>query len=87
MPRPGWRQLVRVLCILYAFCGTSTRCHVPREAVASRVPGELRGTVYKALRRLVNLGLVWEKSHGPGRRGYGLTKEGVRLARELCGFE
>ncbi len=84
-PRPTRQQLVRVLCGLYVLCGPSIHCHVPAEAVAATLPRHERGIVSKALRRLVALGLVWEKSHGPGRKSYGLTREGVRLAREICG--
>ena len=84
-PKPAWRQLLRILCILYTFCGTSTKCHVPPEAVARKLPRDKRDLAPKTLRRLVALGLAWEKSHGPGRRSYGLTREGVRLAKELCG--
>jgi len=78
------RQLTRILCILYALCGASTKCHVPPEAVAHRLPREARGMVPKALRRLAAMGLAWEKTHGQGRRSYGLTKEGVELAKQLC---
>ncbi|BES81920.1 hypothetical protein [Pyrodictium abyssi] len=82
--RPRREQLRIALCALYRICGLSTRCHVPPEAVA-RLPREARGIAAKALKRLVALGLAWEKTHGPGRRSYGLTKKGVELARELCG--
>jgi len=82
-PKPPPYMLRAVLCALYSYCGSSTKCHVPPEAVAHRLPREARGVAYKALRRLVSMGLVWEKSHGP-RRSYGLTKEGVRQARETC---
>ena len=83
-PKPTPRQLTRILCILYAFCEASTKCHVPPEAVAHKLPREARGITHKALKRLVAMGLVWEKTHGPGRRSYGLTREGVELARQIC---
>ena len=83
-PKPPPYMLRTALCALYALCGSSTKCHVPPEAVASRVPRDTRGLIPKALRRLVAIGLVWEKTHGPGRRSYGLTKQGVEFARRLC---
>jgi len=86
-PKPTPRQLLRILCILHALCGSSTKCHVPPEAIAHRLPREARGTVAKALRRLTAKGLVWEKPHGPGRKSYGLTRKGVRTAEQLCGSE
>ena len=86
-PKPPPYMLRAALCALYALCGASTKCHVPPEAVAHRVPREMRGHIPKALKRLVAMGLVWEKTHGPGRRSYGLTKKGVIEAREVCGEE
>ena len=86
-PKPTARQLLRVLCILYALCGASTHCHVPPEAVARKLPREKRDQAPKTLRRLAAMGLAWEKTHGPGRRSYGLTREGARLAKQLCGEE
>ena len=85
VPKPTSAQLARVLCGLYAVCGASTKCHAPPEAVAATLPRHERGTVAKTLRRLVVMGLAWEKTHGPGRKSYGLTREGVQLAREICG--
>ena len=87
VPKPTWRQLLRILCILQSYCGSSTSCHVPLEAVAQKLPREKRDLAPKALRRLVAMGLAWEKSHGPGRRSYGLTREGAGLAKQLCGGE
>ena len=78
------RDLVRTLCIIYLLCNGSTRCHVPLEAVESKVPGHERGRVKKALRELVKKGLVYEKTHGKGRRSYGLTREGVGKANLYC---
>jgi len=86
-PKPTHEALHAVLCALHRLCGSSTRCHVPPEAIAHRLPREARGIVPKALRRLAAIGLVWEKSHGPGRRSYGLTREGAVKAREICGGE
>ncbi|BES82744.1 hypothetical protein [Pyrodictium abyssi] len=75
-PKPPPYMLRAVLCALYSLCGASTKCHIPPEAVARRLPREARGMASKALRRLVAMGLAWEKSHAPGRRSYGLTKKG-----------
>ena len=84
-PKPTTEELRLALCALYLICGTSTKCHAPMEAIAAKTRRDLRGAVPKALRRLAAMGLVWVKSHGPGRRSYGLTKEGARLATEICG--
>ena len=85
VPKPTPEALHAVLCALHRLCGASTRCHVPPEAVTRKLPPELRGQAARALRRLAAMGLVWVKTHGPGRRSYGLTREGVRLAKQLCG--
>lgn len=82
--KPTMEELRLALCALYLICGSSTRCHAPPEAIAAKARRDLRGAIPKALRRLAAEGLAWEKSHGPGRRSYGLTREGVRLAKELC---
>ncbi len=84
MAKISERDLIRALCIIYLLCGESTHCHVPLEAVESKVPGHERGKVKKALRELVARGLVYEKSHGKGRRSYGLAREGVRKASLYC---
>ena len=83
-PKPTVEELRLALCALYTICGPSTRCHAPPEAVASKARRDLRGAIPRALRRLAAMGLAWEKSHGPGRRSYGLTKQGVELAKQLC---
>jgi len=83
-PKPTLETIHATLCALYRLCGASTRCHMPQEAVTRKLPLELRGLAAKALKRLVAMGLVWEKTHGPGRRSYGLTREGVELARQIC---
>ncbi len=78
------RDLIRVLCIIYLLCGGSTWCHVPLEAIESKVPGHDRGKIKKIVRKLVTKGLVYEKSHGKGRKSYGLTKEGVKMVLTYC---
>ena len=84
MAKISERDLVRTLCIIYLLCGGSTHCHVPLEAVESKVPGHERGRIKKALRELIAEGLVYEKRHGKGRRSYGLTGEGIRRAHIHC---
>jgi len=84
-PKPTIEELRLALCALYLICDLSTKCHAPLEAIAAKARRDLRGSIHKALRRLVAMGLVWEKSHAPGRRSYGLTREGTRVAKELCG--
>lgn len=83
-PKPTREQLRITLCILYRLCRGSAKCHVPPEAVAAKLPRDRRDAAHRALRRLVAMGLAWEKTHGPGRRSYGLTKQGVELAKQLC---
>ena len=67
-PKPTREELRLALCALYLLCGSSTRCHAPPEAVAAKARRDLRGSIPRALRRLAAMGLVWEKSHGPGRK-------------------
>ena len=84
VPKPKEYELEAVLCALYAKCNGSTHCHVPLEAIKVKLRKELWPILRRALRELVVEGLVYEKRHGKGRGSYGLTKEGVRRAREIC---
>ncbi len=80
-------DMIAVVCAIYKRCGyrASIHCHLPLEAVLSEFPPWLRGYYKKVLRKCVSKGLVYEKHHGKGRRSYGLTREGVRLALAYCG--
>ncbi len=74
MTRISEEDMIRVLCIIYLLCGGSLWCHIPLEAIESKVPGHDRGKVKKIIRKLIARGLVYEKHHGKGRRSYGLTR-------------
>ncbi len=78
------RDMIRVLCIIYLLCGGSPKCHIPLEAIESKVPGHERGKIKKVVKELVTRGLVYEKPHGKGRKSYGLTREGIRTALNYC---
>jgi len=78
------RDLDRTLCIIYLLCGESKWCHIPLEAIESKVPGHERGKIKKAVKELLAKGLIYEKKHGKGRRSYGLTEKGLREARKTC---
>lgn len=70
-----------ILCALYRLCVASTRCHVPREAILSKVPPWLRGYYKRFIREAERLGLIYRKG---GTKSYGLTKAGVAVARREC---
>lgn len=82
--KPKEYELEAVLCALYAKCGNSVHCHVPSEAIKAKLRKELWTILKRMLKELIVEGLIYEKRHGKGRRSYGLTKEGVRRAREIC---
>ncbi|MEB3760767.1 MAG: hypothetical protein GSR72_02205 [Desulfurococcales archaeon] len=82
MTKPARRHLIRVLCALYRICGHSQHCRVPKEAITRKLHPALRGLTLKALEELRRQGLVY-KAGGKGKT-YGLTREGLALAREVC---
>jgi len=78
------KDAIKVLCIIYLLCDGSTWCHVPLEAIESKVPRHDRGKIKKIIRKLIAKGLIYEKPHGKGRKSFGLTREGVELALTYC---
>jgi len=78
------KDLHRVLCIIYLLCGDSKWCHIPLEAIESKVPRHERGKVKKVVKELLANGLIYEKRHGKGRKSYGLTEKGLREAWKIC---
>ena len=81
-PRVEPEHLQAVLCALYRLCGPTTKCHVPGEAVARKLPKHMRGVTWKALEELRRRGLVYQKG---GTESYGLIRKGVNVAREMPG--
>ena len=82
MPKPTKQEIIAVLCALYIVCGESIHCHKRPETIRKKVSIKIgTKTVKRALEILCNQGLVWR--HG-GRNTYGLTKEGIRLAKMIC---
>lgn len=77
-------ELEAVLCALYAKCGDSIYCHVPLEAIKAKLRRDLWPILRRALRELEKKGLIYRKG---GTKSYGLTREGVRKAREVCFIE
>ena len=82
MARISREQLNRVLCALYKLTGSSPNAHYPLEAIMRKLHPRLRGTTRRAIRELEKQGLVYRKG---GTDSYGLTREGIEKARELCG--
>ena len=71
----------RILCTLYRIC-RPPHCRIHQEAIARRLPSYLRGLVKEALEELRRQGLVYRA--GGKRKTYGLTREGLERAREIC---
>jgi len=86
-PKTPRTIIIRILCAIYEYCGTSTHCHVASEKIARLLPRYQRGYVKSALRQLIREGLVYEKHHGKGRRSYGLTEKGAEHVKKLCLLE
>ncbi|MEB3779429.1 MAG: hypothetical protein GSR85_04275 [Desulfurococcales archaeon] len=80
-PKISQRQLDRTLCALYKLTGESLHAHYPLEAVMRKLPPHLRGAVKRAIKQLEKMGLVYRKG---GTRSYGITREGLERAREVC---
>ncbi|GEM_PF-4797834 len=86
--KPTKEHKKAILCGLYIKTRGSTHTHFPLEYILKNlihkwiVESDQR-VLRKALKELVNEGLLWEKSHGK-TRSYGLTKLGVRRAKEIC---
>jgi len=57
-----------VLSIVCLLCGNLTWCHIPLEAIESKVPRHERGKVKKVVKELLANGLIYEKRHGKGRK-------------------
>ena len=76
--------IIAVICRIYYLCGESTKCHMPREAVTRRLLPYNGKEARKYLGKAVNQGYIYEERHEKGRRSYGLTKKGLRKAREAC---
>ncbi len=77
------KDLIRILCIIYLLCGGSIWCHVPLEAIESKVPRHDRGKIKKIIRKLIAKGLIYEKPHGKGS-SYGLPRKGIELVLMYC---
>ncbi len=77
-------DMIRVLCIIYLLYGESIWCHIPLEAIESKVPGHDKGKIKKIIRKLIAKGLIYEKIHGKGRKSYGLTRDGRELVSVYC---
>jgi len=54
------KDLIKVLCIIYLLCGATTKCHIPLEAITSKVPRHKRGKIKKIIKELVVRGLIYE---------------------------
>ena len=83
-PKPKEYELEAVLCALYAKCNGSIHCHVPLEAIKTKLRRELWPTLRRTLRELEKRGLIYRKG---GTKSYGLTREGVQRAHEICLIE
>ena len=75
------REERAVLCSLYNKCSPTTHCHLPGEYIVKALPRHARGHGWKALEKLRRRGLIYQKG---GTDSYGLTREGINMAREIC---
>ena len=73
--------LIPTLCAIYSYCGLSTSCHIPAEAIRKQLPQEAWDFLKKILRKAEALGLIYRKG---GTKSYGLTKNGLSLVKEAC---
>ncbi len=73
--------LIPTLCAIYSYCGLSTGCHIPVEAIKKQLLQEAWGFLKRILRKAESEGLIYRKG---GTKSYGLTKSGLDLVREAC---
>ena len=53
--------IIPVLCAIYSYCGLSTKCHLPIEAIRKQLPKEAWNMLKKIIRKAETQGLIYRK--------------------------